>query len=69
MMKIMQLYWIIIDTIRFKYLGTTVTNQNLIQTEIKRTQNFDNALLLLSPEPSVFSSAVERTYTLEYTTL
>jgi hypothetical protein len=28
---------------RFKYLGTTVTNQNLIQEEIKRRLNSDNA--------------------------
>jgi hypothetical protein len=27
----------------FKYLGTTVTNQNLIQEEIKRILNSDNA--------------------------
>jgi hypothetical protein len=28
---------------QFKYLGTTLTNQNLIQEEIKRRQNSDNA--------------------------
>jgi hypothetical protein len=28
---------------QFKYLGTTVTNQNLIQEEIKRRLNSDNA--------------------------
>jgi hypothetical protein len=28
---------------QFKYLGTTVTNQNLIQTKIKRRLNSDNA--------------------------
>jgi hypothetical protein len=28
---------------QFKYLGTTVTNQNLIQEEIKRRLNFSNA--------------------------
>jgi hypothetical protein len=28
---------------QFKYLGTTVTNQNLIQEEIKRRLNFGNA--------------------------
>jgi hypothetical protein len=38
---------------QFKYLGMTVTNQNLIQEEIKRRLNSGN------PEPSVFSSAVE----------
>jgi hypothetical protein len=28
---------------QFKYLGKTVTNQNLIQEEIKRRMNFGNA--------------------------
>jgi hypothetical protein len=28
---------------QFRYLGTTVTNQNLIQEEIKRNQNLGNA--------------------------
>jgi hypothetical protein len=28
---------------QFKYLGTTVTNQNLIQEEIKRKLNYGNA--------------------------
>jgi hypothetical protein len=28
---------------QFKYLGTTVTNQNLIQEEIKKRLNSDNA--------------------------
>jgi hypothetical protein len=36
---------------QFKYLGMTVTNQNLIRKEIKRR---------FGPEPSVFSSAVEK---------
>jgi hypothetical protein len=27
----------------FRYLGTTITNQNLIQEEIKRRMNSDNA--------------------------
>jgi hypothetical protein len=35
----------------FKYLGMTVTNQNLIQEEIK-------CLLPFSPEPFAFSSAI-----------
>jgi hypothetical protein len=39
---------------RFRHLGTTVTNQNLIQVEIKRKLNSDNAYYhsvrnLLSP--------------------
>jgi hypothetical protein len=33
---------------QFKYLGTTVTNQNLIQEEIKRRLNSSNACYLLS---------------------
>jgi hypothetical protein len=37
---------------QFRYLGTTITNQNLIQEEIKRT------LLPFSPEPFVFDSAL-----------
>jgi hypothetical protein len=28
---------------QFKYLGTTVTNQNLVEEEIKRRLNSDNA--------------------------
>jgi hypothetical protein len=40
---------------QFKYLGTTVTNQNLDQ-EI----HFWGRLLPLSPEHFVFSSAVKR---------
>jgi hypothetical protein len=28
---------------QFKYLGMTVTNQNLVQEEIKRRLNLDNA--------------------------
>jgi hypothetical protein len=37
---------------QLKYLGTTVTNQNLIQEEIKRRLNAGNA--------SVFFSAVKK---------
>jgi hypothetical protein len=37
---------------QFKYLGTIVTNQNLIQEKIKRWLNSGNT------ETSVFSSAV-----------
>jgi hypothetical protein len=38
---------------QFRYLGMTITNENLIQEEIKRRFNF-------SPEPFVLSSAVEK---------
>jgi hypothetical protein len=43
---------------QFKYLGTTVTNQNLIQKEIKRRTEFGYCLLPFNPEPFVFSPAV-----------
>jgi hypothetical protein len=42
---------------QFKYLGTTVTNQNLIQEEVKRRLK---CLLPFSPEPSVFLSLVKK---------
>jgi hypothetical protein len=45
---------------QFKYLGTTVTNQNLIQEEINMVNEFWQHLLPFGPEPSVFSSAVEK---------
>jgi hypothetical protein len=35
---------------QFKYLGTTVTNKNLIQEEIKRRFEFGKCLLPFSPE-------------------
>jgi hypothetical protein len=41
-----------------KCLGTTVTNQNLIQKEIEGKLNSGSTLLPFSPEPFVFSSAV-----------
>jgi hypothetical protein len=43
---------------QFKYLGTRVTNQNLIQEENKRRLNSVNACF--GPEPSVFTVAVEK---------
>jgi hypothetical protein len=39
---------------QFRYFGTTMTNQNLIQEKIKRRLN----LLLFSPESFVFPSDV-----------
>jgi hypothetical protein len=39
---------------QIKYLGMTVTNENLIQEKIKRRLNSGD------PEPSIFSSAVEK---------
>jgi hypothetical protein len=45
---------------QFKYLGRTVTNQNLIQEEIKRRLNSGKGLLPFVPESSVFPSAVEK---------
>jgi hypothetical protein len=35
------------NVLQFKYLGTTVTNQNLIQEEIKRRLNSGNACTIL----------------------
>jgi hypothetical protein len=46
----------IAPAVTVKYLGTTVTNQNLIQEEIE----FWSCLLPFGPEPSVFSVAVEK---------
>jgi hypothetical protein len=43
---------------KFRYLGTTITNQNLIQVEIKRRLNLGNVLLPFSSEPFVFLFAV-----------
>jgi glucose-6-phosphate 1-dehydrogenase len=67
------LKWMIIQNLEIKianrsfenvsqltYLGMTVTNQNLIQEEIKRRLNSGNACYHSVPEPSVFSSAVKK---------
>jgi hypothetical protein len=43
---------------QFNYLGTAVTNQNLIQEKIKKRLNSGNALLPFSLETFIFSSAV-----------
>jgi hypothetical protein len=45
---------------QFKYLGTTVTNQNLIQEEIKRRLNSGNACYPFSPGLSVILSPVKK---------
>jgi hypothetical protein len=45
---------------QFKYLGTTASNQNLMQEESKRSLNYRYALLQFCSEPSVFSSTVEK---------
>jgi hypothetical protein len=39
---------------QFKYLGTTVTNQNPIQEEVKRGFEFWQCFLSFGSEPSVF---------------
>jgi hypothetical protein len=44
---------------QFKYLGTRVTNQNLIQEEIKRDCIL-KCMLPFGPEPFVLSPAVEK---------
>jgi hypothetical protein len=44
---------------QFKYMRTTVTNQNLIQEEIKRRVNTGNAFPL-SVQNLVFLSAVQK---------
>jgi hypothetical protein len=45
---------------RFKYLGTTVTNQNLIQEEIKKRLNYGNACYHSVSEPFVLLPAVKK---------
>jgi hypothetical protein len=42
---------------QFRYLGTTVTNQNLFEEEIKRRLN-SGYVCSFSPEPFIFSSAI-----------
>jgi hypothetical protein len=43
---------------KFKYMGTTLTEQNCMQEEIKRRLNSGECLLLFGPESSVFRPAV-----------
>jgi hypothetical protein len=44
---------------QFKYLGMAVTDQNLIQEEIKRRLSSGNTCYPFSPKPSVFPSVVK----------
>ena len=44
----------------FKYLGTTLTNQNSIQEEIKSRQKLGECLLLFGAESSVIQIAVQK---------
>jgi len=44
----------------FKYLGTTLTNQNSIQEEIKSRLNSGKCLLLFGAESSVIQVAVQK---------
>jgi ribosomal protein S2 len=47
------------NVVKFRYVRTTITNQNPIQEEIKRRLNSGNACYhSFSPEPSVFSFTV-----------
>jgi hypothetical protein len=48
----------IYDVAKFRYLETSITNQNVIQEGIKRRLNSGNACYHSVPEPSVFSFAV-----------
>jgi hypothetical protein len=41
------------DVVRFKYLGTTLTDQNLMQEDIKRRLNSGNAFLQFRTKSSV----------------
>jgi hypothetical protein len=53
---------------QFKYLGTTVTNQNLIKEEIKRRLNSGNACHH-SVQKRLFSLLLPKTKKLKYTKL
>jgi hypothetical protein len=43
---------------KFKYLGTTLTDQNCMQEEIKSASKFGECLLPFDPESFVFPPAV-----------
>jgi ribosomal protein S2 len=53
---------------QLRYLGTTITNQNLIQKEIKRSLNSDNACYH-SVQDLLSSRLLSKTQKLEYTKL
>jgi hypothetical protein len=53
---------------QFKYLGTTITNENLIQEEIKMRLNSGNACYH-SVQNLLSSRLLFKTLTLEYTNL
>jgi len=44
----------------FKYLGTTLTNENSIQEEIKSRLKLRKCLLLFDTESSVFQFAIQK---------
>jgi hypothetical protein len=48
----------IANVAKFRYLGTTITDQNLIQEKIKRRLNSDNACYHSVQKPFVLSSSV-----------
>jgi hypothetical protein len=47
-------------SLNFRYLGTTLTNQNSIQEEIKSRLKLGNACCPLSAEPFVFQFAIQK---------
>jgi hypothetical protein len=44
----------------FKYLGTTLTNRNAIQEEVKSRLKLGECLLLLGAESFIFQVAIQR---------
>jgi hypothetical protein len=54
---------------QFKYFGTTVTNQNWIQEEIKRILNSANACYYHSVQTLLSSRLLSKNLKIEYTRL